>query len=174
MNSQHKVQHKHVNDTYLTHRLNERKTYFTEIKDKIVQIPKQPVYHKDKLHADTYRLSSPDRDTLGSTKYNMSMYTSARQDKIDGKSSPLAMSAFHGKEHAYTYLKKRREEGQKAPTKDLVNSFFDNQSQRLSSLTNLNEPPLLSLGERKTPKTSAGSRPVANRILLQRPQFTSS
>ena len=83
------------------------------------------------------------------------------------------MSGYHGQDHAYTYLKKRREDGFKAPTKELVNSIFDGGSQRTSSFTNLSDPRVMAIGNRQTPKTSAGSRPV-NRILLQRPQFTSS
>ena len=68
-----------MNDNLLTQRMHKGKTYYTDLKEKIVQIPKLPVYHTDKLNASTYRnnisAESTIRSQMAKTKYNMSMYT---------------------------------------------------------------------------------------------------
>ena len=112
---------KPVNDNLLTQRLHQGKTYYTDLKEKIVQIPITPVYHANKLNAHTYRdIISPEstvRSQLAKTKYNMSMY--AKDIKSETAQSPLGMSMYHKNADAttaYTYLKRAREDDVKTDT----------------------------------------------------------
>ena len=83
----------------------DKKTYYTELQDKIVQIPKKPEYHANKMTQGDYeRLTSPGGETIRTTKYNLSMYTTTKEGS--GHKSPLGMSIYHDPKNAYTYLKR--------------------------------------------------------------------